>query len=197
MAEITGVLLAAGFSSRFGSNKLLTDLDRQPLIAFSAAALSPCDRVVAVVRNADAALQSELRVLGIDCVFNTEPERGIGHSIASAVKATTNSSAWCLLPADMPFVSAATTSRVADALRNGSVLAAPFHNGRRGHPVGFASRFREALCALDGDSGARSIIDHNAEQLTIIETDDAGVLVDIDTASDLGKTANDLATEQG
>ena len=196
MAEITGILLAAGFSSRFGSNKLLSELDYRPLIAHSAAAMSPCDRVVAVVRNADAVLQSELRMRGIDCVFNTEAGRGIGYSIACAVKATANSSAWCLLPADMPFVSTATTSRIADALRNGSVLAAPFCNGRRGHPVGFASRFREALCALDGDSGARSIINHNAEQLTIIETDDAGVLIDIDTASDLALNAHDLESER-
>jgi len=196
MAEVTGILLAAGFSSRFGSNKLLSELDERPLIAHSAAAMSPCDRVVAVVRNADAVLQSELRMLGIDCVFNTEAGRGIGYSIACAVKATANSSAWCLLPADMPFVSTATTSRIADALRNGSVLAAPFCNGRRGHPVGFASRFREALCALDGDSGARSLINHNAEQLTIIETDDAGVLIDIDTASDLALNAHDLESER-
>ncbi len=190
MAEVTGILLAAGFSSRFGSNKLLADFDRKPLIAHSSAALSPCDRVIAVVRNDDAALQTELRLLGVDCVFNTEPKRGIGHSIACGVKATANSSAWCILPADMPRVSVDTTSQVANALRNGSVLAAPFYNGQRGHPVGFGSRFLEALCALDGDAGARGIISRNAEQLTVIETDDAGVIADIDTVRDLAATAN-------
>lgn len=189
MAEVTGILLAAGFSSRFGSNKLLAEFDRQPLVAHSSAALKPCDRVVAVVRNDDAALQNALRLLGVDCVFNTEPERGIGHSIACGVKATANSSAWCILPADMPRVSLDTTSRVADALRNGSVLAAPFYMGQRGHPVGFGSRFLEALCELDGDAGARGIISRNAEQLTAIETGDAGVLADIDTVRDLATTA--------
>ena len=185
MAEITGVLLASGFSTRFGANKLLTRLDHQPLIAHSAAALSPCDRVIAVVRIVDAALQAELRVLGIDCVFNTEPERGIGHSIACAVKGTANSDGWCLLPADMPYVSPATTALVVSALRSGAAIAAPTCDGRRGHPVGFAATFRSALSELDGDVGARNVINRNAEQLTLIDTDDAGILVDIDTAADL------------
>ncbi len=185
MAEITGVLLAAGFSTRFGANKLLTRLDHRPLIAHSAAALSCCDHVVAVVRIVDAALQSELRMLDIDCVFNTEPERGMGYSIACAVKATATSSGWCLLPADMPYVSPAPTVRVIDALRSGAGLAAPFYDNQRGHPVGFAAQFRESLCELDSDTGARNIIRRNAEQLSVIDTDDAGILVDIDRAEDL------------
>ena len=187
MAEITGVLLAAGFSTRYGSNKLLAQIDTHTILAHSAAALSPCDRVVAVVRIVDAALQTELRVLGVDCVFNTEPERGMGYSMACAVKATARSGGWCLLPADMPYVKTTTTQHVVNALRSGTPLAAPIYNGRRGHPVGFAAEFFEALAALDGDVGARSIIDHNTDRLTAIESDDAGVLVDIDTAGDLEK----------
>ncbi|UCB55020.1 MAG: nucleotidyltransferase family protein [Thiotrichales bacterium] len=186
MADITGVLLAAGFSTRFGTNKLITELDQKPLIAHSAGALSPCDRVIAVVRIVDAALQSELRDHSIDCVFNTEPERGIGYSIACAVKATAQSSGWCLLPADMPYILPATTSQVIEALRAGSGIAAPFNNGRRGHPVGFDAQFYDVLSALDGDTGARHIIEQHHEQMTPVETADAGVLRDIDTAEDLG-----------
>ena len=185
MADITGVLLAAGFSTRFGSNKLITELDQKPLIAHSAGALSPCDRVIAVVRIVDSALQSELRDHGIDCVFNTEPERGMGHSIACAVKATAQSSGWCLLPADMPYVLPATTSQVIEALRAGSGIAAPFNNGQRGHPVGFDAQFYDVLSALDGDIGARHIIEQHHQQMTSVETADTGVLRDIDTAEDL------------
>jgi len=189
MADITGVLLAAGFSSRFGASKLLTEIDDQALIAHSAAALSPCDRVVAVVRADDEVMQSELHTLGIDCVVNPQPERGMGFSIACAVNATSQSSGWCLLPADMPYVMASTTSQLVDALRAGAVLAAPCYQGRRGHPVAFSNSFVDALCALDGDIGARNILEQNADQLTSIATDDAGVLIDIDTTLDLEKNS--------
>lgn len=188
MADITGVLLAAGFSTRSGANKLLFKVDDQALIALSAAALSPCDRVIAVVRGDDEILHAELHRLGVDCVLNPQPERGMGYSIACAVNATSLSKGWCLLPADMPYVMASTTSQLVAALRSGKLLAAPFYQGRRGHPVAFSNDFVDALCALDGDSGARSILEQNTDQLTSIAIEDAGVLVDIDTELDLEKS---------
>lgn len=145
MTDITGVLLAAGFSTRFGANKLLVDIDGQALIAHSVAALSPCDRVIAVVRADDRLLQSELHALGVDSVLNPHPERGMGFSIACGVNATSQSDGWCLLPADMPYVMASTTLRLVAALRAGAAMAAPFYQGRRGHPVAFSHRFVDAL----------------------------------------------------
>ena len=189
MADVTGVLLAAGFSTRFGANKLLARIDQRPVIAHSAAALASCERVIAVVRSVDAALRSELHRLGIECVFNTEPERGMGHSIACAVSASAHSGGWCILPADMPFVRPATTSLVTRALRRGTELAAAAYQGQRGHPVAFAAAFFDELSTLDGDTGARAIIERNRARLSLIETDDAGVLLDIDTAKDLTKAA--------
>jgi molybdenum cofactor cytidylyltransferase len=184
MAEITGVLLAAGFSTRFGSNKLLHEIDGQPLITYSVATLQPCDRIVAVVRH-DTLLLTVLNELGIDCVVNVEPQRGMGHSIACAINATSASSGWCLLPADMPYVKPATTQRLVDAMHEGAMIAAPFCHNQRGHPVAFSNRFYNQLIALDGDSGARTIVDRNVDQLTAIETSNAGVLMDVDTQADV------------
>ena len=196
MADITGVLLAAGFSRRFGAGKfhgkLLYELDHQPLIAHSAAALAPCDSIVAVVRADDVVLQSVLRTLDVDCVLNPEPSRGMGYSIACAIQETTPTSqrgGWCLLPADMPYVKATTTQQLVDALRVGSELAAPFYQGRRGHPVAFSARYRASLAALDGDTGARVILQQHADRLTAIASDDAGVLADIDVVADLYATS--------
>lgn len=185
MADITGVLLAAGFSTRAGANKLLFEIDDQALIALSAAALSPCDRVIAVVRADDELMQSELHRLGVDCVLNSQPERGMGYSIACGVNATLTSDGWCLLPADMPYVAASTTAQLVTALRTGASMAAPHYQEKRGHPVAFSHCYADALCALDGDTGARSILEQQPAHLTVIRTDDSGVLVDIDTELDL------------
>ena len=181
MAEIIGVLLAAGFSTRFGASKLLTEIDGLPMIAHSAAALTPCDRIIAVVRPDQSQLLSVLQSLGVEAVIKKYPERGMGYSIASAIQATTHGSSWCILPADMPYVQIATTLQVTDALRNGSPLVVPDYKGQQGHPVGFSAEFRKALISLDGDTGARSILQQHADQLTVISTQDAGVITDIDT----------------
>lgn len=180
MAEIIGVLLAAGFSTRFGSNKLLSDVEGLPMIAHSAAALTPCDRILAVIRADQIQLQSVLHSLGVETVINAQPERGMGYSIASAVQATPDGSGWCILPADMPYIQVATTMQIAGVLRNGASLVAPVYEGQRGHPVGFGTKFRNALMTLDGCTGGRSILEQHADQLTVIVTNDAGVLNDID-----------------
>ena len=51
MPEITGVLLAAGHSQRFGGNKLVAEIDKLALVLHAAASLSPCARLLAVVRR--------------------------------------------------------------------------------------------------------------------------------------------------
>jgi molybdenum cofactor cytidylyltransferase len=185
MGELTGVLLAAGFGTRFGAHKLLARSGGRPLIAHSAAALTPCERRVAVVRGEDDTLQRELQAIGIACIVNPQPTRGMGYSIACAVRATSGSTGWCILPADMPWVRVATTGRIVEALRGGALLAAPFYRGRRGHPVGFAARFEQELSRLDGDAGGRLVLHRHAEALTAIATDDPGVLRDVDSPSDL------------
>jgi molybdenum cofactor cytidylyltransferase len=185
MADVTGVLLAAGGSTRFGSHKLLALIHNKPLIVYSAVALDPCDHIVAVVREDDTDLHSRLRDLDIECVVNAEPARGIGFSIACAVQATADSGGWCLLPADMPYVDPATTRQLVQALHNGAALAAPVYQDQRGHPVGFSARFYGALAGLDGDTGARRILQQYSDQLSMINTDNAGVLQDVDIPADL------------
>jgi molybdenum cofactor cytidylyltransferase len=187
MAEITGVLLAAGLSTRFGNNKLLYEINGRPLITHSAAALQPCDRIIAVVQKDDA-LIAVLDQLGIDLIVNAEPERGMGYSIARAVTAAAASSGWCLLPADMPWVKAATTQLLVEALHQDVTIAAPFYHNRRGHPVAFSDRCYEQLVMLDGDSGARSIVERNINHLAHIDTEDAGVVMDVDTPADIKQT---------
>lgn len=184
MAEITGILLAAGFSTRFGHNKLLHTIDAKPVIAYSAAALRCCNRIVAVVRE-DAELQACVNALDIECVINGQAERGMGSSIACAVNASLDSDGWCLLPADMPYVRPSTTQSVIDALAADAELAAPYYKGKRGHPVAISRRFATALSALDGDTGARHIIEQNTGLMTAIDCDDSGVLIDIDVPADI------------
>jgi molybdenum cofactor cytidylyltransferase len=185
VSDITGVLLAAGSSQRFGGNKLLAEIGGLPLILHAAAALLPCDRLLAVIRKDDAELASLLADNAIETVINHHADHGLGSSIACAIATSRNGAGWCLLPADMPFVKPATTGKVLDTLMQGPAIAAPFYHGQRGHPVGFSMEMAEDLLALDEDMGARHIIADNQHRLVKIETQDEGILVDIDTPEDL------------
>ena len=85
--------------------------------------------------------------------------------------------------ADDPVVPPNQSQRIVDALRAGAPIVAPSWQESRGHPVGIASGFFGELAALSGDEGAKAILRrHNP---TLIATEDAGVLRDIDTPQDL------------
>jgi CTP:molybdopterin cytidylyltransferase MocA len=87
--------------------------------------------------------------------------------------------------ADMPWILPSTIGRVAAAVADGASVAAPFHRGQRGHPVGFSSACYAALAALAGDEGAKSVVAAHIDSLARIDVDDAGTLRDIDHPADL------------
>lgn len=186
-----GILLAAGRSMRFGSDKLLHPLaDGMPMSVVSARAMtSAMPRVVAVVDRRNASLCELLGTAGIDIVTVSRDGEGMGTSLATGIAATADAEGWVVALADMPFISPATIGRVLAALTAGAPIAAPAYKGRRGHPVGFDRRFRDELTALRGDEGARGLLAVHADQLELIDCDDAGVLRDIDVPADLDELA--------
>lgn len=187
MQRVAGILLAAGSSRRFGSNKLLAPLaDGTPLAIAAARRLrSALDEVVAVVRRGDPVLSAMLTDEGLHVVECENAHTGMGASLAAGVAASQNARGWLIALADMPFIKDSTLQRVVQAMEAGALLVAPFHAGRRGHPVGFHSRYRDELLALSDDAGARVILTRHAVSLTCLDVDDAGVVLDVDTPADL------------
>jgi molybdenum cofactor cytidylyltransferase len=87
----------------------------------------------------------------------------------------------------MPRVKPATIEAIAGALAAGAAIAAPVYQGERGHPVGFASRLRDELTQLVGDTGAKAVLQRHAEEIVLVECDDPGVVLDIDRKADLDR----------
>jgi molybdenum cofactor cytidylyltransferase len=188
-ASTTALLLAAGRGTRFDAtglqNKLLAPLADGTPVACAAARslLSVLPHVTAVVRPGEEALAHALNDAGCDVVFSTDAERGMGASLAAGIRATAQAEGWVVALADMPWIAPATIEAIARRIDEGASVVAPIYRGRRGHPVGFGAMHLDALSVLDGDIGARSILE--TAEVTAIELDDPGVLADIDTYSDL------------
>jgi molybdenum cofactor cytidylyltransferase len=191
-ANIRGILLAAGYSKRFGSNKLLQALPAGSPQAGTPIALASARHFldalpdsVAVVRPRAQKLARMLRDAGCNTVVCKNAGEGMGTSLAAGVRATPDADGWIVGLADMPFIRPETIRTVAKALHDGASIAAPSFQGRRGHPVGFARRFYENLSSLHGDNGARQFLEEHPEWLKVFEVDDPGVVRDIDKPSDL------------
>jgi molybdenum cofactor cytidylyltransferase len=184
---VVGLLLCGGRATRFGADKLLARIRGTPLAAMSAASLvAGAGRALAVVPRGVPELSELLAAAGCEVVQSDACARGLGASLAAGVAASPDAAGWIVALGDMPLVRAETIAAVRAALESGATIAAPFlADGRRGHPVGFASSLRAALASLDGDEGARSLLARHADQVARIVVQDPGIVVDIDTAEDL------------
>ena len=188
-SSTTALLLAAGRGTRFDStgvqDKLLAPLpDGTPVACAAARALlAVLPHVTAVVRPGAEALAHALNDAGCDVVFSTDAERGMGASLAAGIRATQEAEGWIVALADMPWIAPATIEEIGRRIDSGASIVAPVYRGQRGHPVGFGAMHREALSSLDGDVGARRILE--AATVTSIDVDDPGVLADVDTHADL------------
>ena len=182
----TVVVLAAGRSERFGAgrHKLAQPLGASSVLAQTLArAIASHLRTVVVTTAAfvDVA-RSSVAARDVVVLPDAGATLGMGASIAAGVRASPESSGWLILPGDMPLVQSTTLLAVARALDHHAVAYAQ-HGGRRGHPVGFAAELYPELTELSGDEGARRIIARYPA--FAVDVDDAGSLVDIDTAEDL------------
>jgi molybdenum cofactor cytidylyltransferase len=197
--DVVGILLAAGKGERFDPSsqrlKLLeslgSDSEGAAPIAVAAArslraAIGP---VIAIVRDEAGANQGRLRALlaeqGCTVVPCERAHEGIGASIACAVRTSRHARGWIIALADMPQVQQQTIAAVRKAIVEGAASAAPFYQGRRGHPVGFGAVCLPELAELKGDIGAREVLQRHPP--VHIDVDDPGVLCDIDEPADLAK----------
>ena len=186
---LVGILLAAGRGRRFdpsgARNKLLQWLPGgEVVVAASARRLLACvPRVVAVVAPGDGGVADVLRALGCEVTVCADADTGMGASLVHAVRHALPAEGWLVALGDMPFVQDATLTVLRDAVVAGADIAAPVYGGRRGNPVAFGARHRDALLALGGDQGARRLLSNHP--VTEVAVDDRGILRDIDNPSDL------------
>lgn len=188
-----GILLAAGFSRRFGeSDKLLQPLPNGEWMGVASAKhlIQAIPQAIAIIRAENTALRDALTPLGFElCVCDTS-ENMMADSLTAGIRfarrLNPSVTGYVIALADMPFIHPNTIARVHACLSEGADIVIPTYRSQRGHPVAFSSRFEDALLEVSGDEGARSVIRQFQSRVTYLETDDAGILKDIDTPEDMG-----------
>ena len=186
--DVTGVVLAAGTSSRFGrENKLLATIDGEPLVRRAVDSVLSADlTAVVVVGYEAAAVRTALSDLPVRVVENERYEAGQATSVREGVDAVGDGADAALFAlGDMPDVRPETveTLLAAFAADAGDPLVAAC-DGVRGNPVLFGRQFFDRLAAVEGDIGGRTVL-RDAEGTTLVETGDPGVRRDVDRPEDL------------
>lgn len=184
---IFAVVLAAGRSSRFGSNKLIAELHGIALVkrAFDLAT-SVCDDCVVTVLGHDAtSILASMKADTGFIVVNDDYETGIGSSIAAAARALRpHTDALLLLLADQALITAEHLRTLVDGWSGSDteIVATAFDNAQ-GPPVLLPRKTLAELCTLSGDTGARALFEDQRFQLKTVRFDPAAT--DIDTPANL------------
>lgn len=190
-ADMVGLLLAAGFSRRFGTlNKLHHRLAEGDTVAARAARtlITALPRAVAVVREDDTLLAQTMTALGYRVALCDATQQTMSDSLKLGVLTAQTSfpeiKGLVIALADMPFIQAATIQSIAQALSQTQIVQ-PEYQGQPGHPVGFSHAFIPALMTITGDQGARQVVRAHQAEVQRLVCQDAGILRDIDTPADL------------
>lgn len=185
------ILLAAGFSRRFGdANKLM-----QPLADGRAMALVAAQNLVAAIPNTFVMIRPEnielaalLKEAGLQVLTCAEPKQSMAESLSMAIMLASEISeptiGFVIALADMPYIRPETITAVANKLHAGANIVVPTYQQQRGHPVAFAAKYKDELQNVQGDEGGRSLIKHYQSEVQLLACDDAGILADIDTPED-------------
>lgn len=181
------LLLAAGKSSRMrGENKLLREIDGEPLVVRTVKRLnaSKAGGMTIVINPETKGLSEAIEGQGDQVIAATDANTGLAASLRAGINALpTSATAVIIALADMPDVTAADIDALIDAYdpANSALIVAPTApNGKRGNPVLFDRRYFEPLASLTGDTGAKALIESEIANLRLIPRSDA-VLIDLDT----------------
>lgn len=190
MPEVCPIVLAAGKSSRFGTESKLAALHQgRPLVGWAVDALQQAGLPVTVVVGHEADKVRAACPPGVTFVENPNYETGMGSSIAAGVRSLPETAAILVVLGDMPGLQAGVVRKLLAAYNsaNRPLICAPVYSlegGRIGQPVLFGPEYRGELIALRGDQGARCIIDRHQRAVVAVPVE--GRLDDVDLPAGLG-----------
>ncbi|MBR0425598.1 MAG: nucleotidyltransferase family protein [Clostridia bacterium] len=183
-ARVALVVLAAGRSLRYGSDKLRSLSDGEPMLLRALrlyAGLPFVSKTVVLspdrIDFADAA-----ETLGYRVVINPRPKDGQSQSVrlgVEAARAAQPDGVLCSV-SDQPYLTEGTVQTILERFASDpGRIVRPVANGIPGNPVLFPADCLEELCLLTGDVGGSAVIRRHADRVTCIATEERE-LTDVD-----------------
>jgi molybdenum cofactor cytidylyltransferase len=176
---ISGIILAAGMSTRMGQPKPLLDWGGEPLVCYTVRQLEEagCDEVIVVLGHRADEVSRQMRALTCRTMLNPRYQHGRAGSVRIGAKAA-NRDADAILIADIDSPRPASFLRaVLEGHRPESAITRPARNGVHGHPIVVAGRLREELMGVSDESeGLLAVLRAHASEVGEV---DAGELLDL------------------
>jgi molybdenum cofactor cytidylyltransferase len=196
MKKISAIILAAGTSSRMGFLKQTANIKGKSLLelVLDKVRKFPFHEIIIVLGYKHEEVMKTLKLEYEKVVINEEYEKGMSSSLKKGVlNISKDSEAFAIFLADMPLIKEESIEKVINEFNERSCLiVAPIFNKVIGHPVIFHRNLIPEIINLEGDIGAKKVIEKYKDEASFIEIDDEGVLIDIDAPKDLEEVLKKL-----
>ncbi len=200
--KIHVILLAAGNSRRFGSNKLLTEFMGKPLYKHTLDKIveinkwlykEEIDCDVIVVSQYEKILE-QAKNIGFIAVINSKPELGISYSIKLGINACDAFAGnYMFFVCDQPMLSLKSIKMlITSYIKSNKTIGCLSYKNVLGNPCIFDRKYVADFMKLEGDRGGKKIILLNQDSTLIVESVDGKELIDIDNMDDFNELENDL-----
>jgi len=184
-APVTGLVLAAGGSTRLGRPKQLLPLGDATLLDATLAAVRRCgfDQVVVAIGGAADEVEAAVDLSGVDVVRNPGYGAGCSSSIAAALPVVDAEAAGLvLLLGDQPEVAPEAVAALVAAAAETDLAVCRYDDGL-GHPFWLGRERFATLAGMHGDKAVWKLVGAAGEDL--VTADVAGpVPADVDTLDD-------------
>lgn len=181
---ITGIILAAGQSSRMGSPKALLDLRGETFVGRLVRVLGLAADPIIVALGYHSGVIRPYLPAQVRVALNPDPDRGQLSSLQAALaELPAEADGFFFTTVDCPAVSEETVKRVAEAFARrqpDTLFVIPRYGDRRGHPVCAHRSIASEFLALPPTAQARDVVHRYVSRTEYVDVDDPGILADID-----------------
>lgn len=183
------ILLAAGLSRRFGSDKRLANFNNSTLLEISITNILESGlSLLTVLRQDDFELRENLSEKYSNAHFMRCPSSalGLGHSLSFGVEQASNLrfSGAAIALANMPWVEFASYSAITKRITADKIIV-PRYREHLGHPVGYGKQYFSELVGFRGDETPDSIWRAHMDRVEYLELDDEGILKQVNFPEDI------------
>jgi len=193
---IVAIVLSAGESSRMGKPKALLPIDGVRFIERIVTALKATrvEEIIAVLGHNAEEMRQKINDLPVKIIVNPHYKQAQLSSLIAAIRSieagenARSVDAILVHLVDHPYINPDLVNLMIDRFyETKKLIVVPRYEGQRGHPVIFSRRLFDELLAAPVDQGAKPVVHGHREDTLEIDTDDAGVTVDIDTPEEYRK----------
>ena len=185
---ISAILLAAGKSQRMkGENKLAKEVQGIPLIKHSVKNIlfSSIDKLIVVLGYQKEIIE---KLIGknekIKFIFNKNFESGMASSIKTGLNnLSEKTDAFFICLGDMPMVNSDIYNQLIRSKNNKEIIV-PTYKGQQGNPILFSKSIKEKIMTIQGDVGAKKILELNKNKILNVEVGNLSIRKSFNTKDD-------------